>query len=729
LAAHDFLSLVRNKQLDSLESAWTDAVANPDSSIDVYVQTIRELCDSDELGTAMKLCSAMVEALAALDRVADASRLGLELVEKDAHNESFARSLFELLERQHSAEPWYPLALELSGLSAERASGQTLLAFDRARRFTPGHVVYHRSGWGEGLVESLDVDQRTIRVEFSSGTTKELPLASAVDTLRPLDDDDLRAMRICRAEELQELAAKRPAELVRLAARMYRGEINSQQLKSELSPSVVPTKSWASFWKRAKTATANDPWLKVEGSKTRPVFVLRKQPLSLAAEAETAMNHAHDLTGVVEVCREYLARGLDDSAQSTILDLAQKRTEDELAKNTDSAEHLLDAMLFLEEHGRSTSVPAGQELATLLRGTVGFEPEAIDRLRTQASREHAARLLPEALGENWADLCVDSLMRFPSSVIEVVIDQLTEAGHGPRLTSAWAAVAPYPRKFPVLTYLLGRLFADGVFEGHPEAPDRIGVGRVLLHLTRIVNKERKADAEMSRIRARLTSLLVGRKGFLLSCLDGIGRDDLATYLGICERGGSDFPHEITDSVLRAVARMHPDITTRPERPFWEVDDYVYVTADGFRRHKEQHRVLVDLKIPENAKAIQHAAGYGDLSENAEWEAAMEEQRNLTGRAEEMSRDLRRVRLIEDQEIPDGVVAPGTRVTFTYLDNAEQHTYRILGPWDCVAEDIVNYRAPLAAALLGQRVGDQTVVETVDGSHPVRIDAIERIVGV
>src|SRR5690606_10697360 len=140
---------------------------------------------------------------------------------------------------------------------------------------------------------------------------------------------------------------------------------------------------------------------------------------------------------------------------------------------------------------------------------------------------------------------------------------------------------------------------------------------------------------------------------------------------------------ITDAILRVVARRFPDITTKPERPFWENEERIFVTAAGFARMREEHRVLVDEKIPANAEAIGNAAALGDLSENSEWEAAMEEQRTLTGRAEEMSRDIRKARLIEDQDVPDDVVAPGTQVTFTHLDDGSVTTYRILGPWDAV----------------------------------------------
>src|SRR5690606_33104904 len=127
-----------------------------------------------------------------------------------------------------------------------------------------------------------------------------------------------------------------------------------------------------------------------------------------------------------------------------------------------------------------------------------------------------------------------------------------------------------------------------------------------------------------------------------------------------------------------------------------------------------HRVLVDEKIPANAEAIGNAAALGDLSENSEWEAAMEEQRTLTGRAEEMSRDIRKARLIEDQDVPDDVVAPGTQVTFTHLDDGSVTTYRILGPWDAVEEGVLNYKAPRAKALLGLKAGQQSAIEEPEG---------------
>jgi transcription elongation factor GreA len=725
LVAQDYLALVHSSDLDGLQSAWNSALGSPGEVLS-YSRTLTELTERGELGTALDLGLRMIEALEQAGRAADAFELGLAIVGKQTNNESFSKRLFALIQRAFGSTDWLPVALEASGLSETNLVPAAFEAFELARRFTPGHVVYHRAGWGEGVVEELDAAARTVRIRFVSGGTKELPLKSALESLRPLERDDLRTMRLTRVDDLAKLAEEDPASVIRMAARMYRGTINSLQLKTELVGTITE-KKWAGWWKRAKVAASNDPWLQVDGSATRPVFVLRRAPLSLADEARKSLSHARSLPEYLETCRDYLARGLDDRAQGLILDLAQQRVEKDLHGSGESAAHLVDGILFLAEHGRPTSISAAHEMRELLMTPSGLTPENFDNLATQASREHAVRLLPEALGEDWADQCAAAITRFPMSVIEHLIALMQEKKKAGALSPVWAAIAPYPRRYPTLTWLLAKLHSEGAFEGREDAPDNPTVCRVMLHLCRMIATDPRSDAAMHRVMQRIASLLTGRKGPLTRCLETIGRDDLAAFLGIAERGNNEFPQEITDAILRSVARRFPDITSKPERPFWEHDELIFVTTEGYQRRREEYRVLVDVKIPLNAKSIGAAAALGDLSENSEWESAMEEQRNLTGRAEDMTRELRRAKLIEDQEIPDGIVTPGTRVGITWLDDGTQTKYRVLGPWDCIADDIINYKAPLGASLVGCRPSEEVVFESQDGPRRIRIDTVERIV--
>jgi transcription elongation GreA/GreB family factor len=92
----------------------------------------------------------------------------------------------------------------------------------------------------------------------------------------------------------------------------------------------------------------------------------------------------------------------------------------------------------------------------------------------------------------------------------------------------------------------------------------------------------------------------------------------------------------------------------------------------------------------------------------------------------MDAELRKARLLEDQDVPSDVVAPGTRVTFV-KGSGERQSWRVLGPWDAVEDDIVSYRAPLAKDLLGKSVGDEATVQGQGGLESVRIAEISKIV--
>ncbi len=726
------MHLARTLKLDELETAWSAAVASPEPDhVGRYADTLDLLCEQDMASKALGMATAMVDALAQKGETAAAMELGFRAMQRSAHNDALARTVVELIEKNYGDEEWLPVLTNRSNL--ENATVSSILEFDQLRRYTKGHVVYHPAGWGEGTVEGFDASTQEITVHFSTGRRSPFPLDTLLDSFRTLDNDDLRAMKLQRMEELQRQAEDDPSGLIRRAAALYRGTITSTQLKKELAGSVIEQKKWASWWKRAKTAATKDPWLKVEGTPTRPVFVVRQKPVSLVDEANQTLTHQNDLGDRIAVLRDYLARSEDEEVKTQILELAAKTVENAIEEKKQaqgaagaSHAHILDGILFLEEHGRTASVPAAEQLRELLLQDGKLCPDAIDELATQASREHAVELLPQALGGDWAEQCIATLTDWPASVVEKVVDKLVATNHGAECLVIWDRVAPYPRRHPLLTYLLGKLFGDGIFEGQPNAPSAFVMARVLLQLGRVLNEDRKKNQMHSRLLSRLVSLMTGKRGLLQRAVDGISRDNLAHLVGIVERAGEDFAPEIEASLDRTVAELYPDLLAEPERPFWE-KEYIFTTREGLRRIKEDYRVLVDEKIPENSKAIGAAASLGDLSENSEWESAMEEQRNLTGRAQEMDQQIRSARLIEEQDVPDDRVAPGTKITLVEEATGQRTEYRLLGPWDMTDDHTINYLAPMAQGLLGKQLGETGELPSPAGPIRVRIDSIERIV--
>jgi transcription elongation GreA/GreB family factor len=727
LTAADLVALADSLQLDSLEGAWEQASADP-GSLTTYQKTLEVLCEQDAAGSALKLGTGMVEALAAKGRVADAIRLAAVLLNRGAHNDSLNKKLHELLKAEYGAEGWFEVLAKRAGLSDSANDPDSLAQMVALIGYSPGHAVYHRAGWGEGVVTAFHSESREITVKFADGREQQFPLDTVLDSFKALPADDIRSMRLLARDELERLAADEPSALIRIAANLYRGRISSTEVKKELCPSIIPTKKWTSFWKGAKAAAAHDPWLLVEGSTTRPVFIIRKKPVGLVDEARRSVDHADDLGQAVGIFRDYLERTTDATMRQEMFDLAKNKVEAAHGGGGASHAHVLDGVLFLNEHGVQTDINTSDELAGLLMEDELFNPRRIEELATQESRNAAIRLLPAALGDTWVDRCLEVITDIPGTVVEEFVNLLIEHNAGHRLLECWDRIAPFPRRHPVLTYHTCRLHADGAFEGKDNAPDRITVCRVGLHLARVLTEEKVGNPQLGRLLTRTVSLLTGRRALLAKALDDITRDELSSFLGITERAGAEYPQEITVMVLRTVADKYPDLTSQPEKPFWQLP-YIFVTAAGLARQKEEYRILVDDKIPANSQAIGAAASLGDLSENSEWESAMEEQRNLTGRAKEMDTSLRAARLLEHQEIPVGIVAPGTKVRVSDAAGESQE-FTILGPWDCIEDGTINYMAPLAQALLGKVLGQTAQIP--DGSPggktvDVQIDSIELVI--
>jgi transcription elongation factor GreA len=199
-------------------------------------------------------------------------------------------------------------------------------------------------------------------------------------------------------------------------------------------------------------------------------------------------------------------------------------------------------------------------------------------------------------------------------------------------------------------------------------------------------------------------------------LERADRTSLKGFLSIVQRGVDD---PIESLLTDIVVEQAPEIFRELEKPFWE-RGAVWTTRRGLERREAELRELKDVKIPANAEAIGRAASYGDLSENSEWEAAIEEQRTLTTRAMEMEQELRGAQLLENAALPDETVAPGTGVSYRDLATGQTHDVTLLGPWDLGEEGVMSYRAPLAAGLLGLRKGQRSRIELPGGAVEVEV---------
>jgi len=155
-----------------------------------------------------------------------------------------------------------------------------------------------------------------------------------------------------------------------------------------------------------------------------------------------------------------------------------------------------------------------------------------------------------------------------------------------------------------------------------------------------------------------------------------------------------------------------------------MSDQHYLTAEGADRLREE---LVRLKGPERealARRLREAIQMGDLSENADYHKAKEDQGFLEGRIQELEYLLQNAVIVDSATVERDTVQIGTYVTIQE-DDQEPETYYLVGAKEADPRNgKISNESPIGRALLGKRVGDQVIVETPSGPLPLKILKIE-----
>lgn len=152
-------------------------------------------------------------------------------------------------------------------------------------------------------------------------------------------------------------------------------------------------------------------------------------------------------------------------------------------------------------------------------------------------------------------------------------------------------------------------------------------------------------------------------------------------------------------------------------------DQFYMTKKGYDEAVERLKYLQTTKREEIVERISEARSHGDLSENAEYDAARNEQAANEGEIAELDYKIKNAKIIEETD-DNSFVHIGSKVTVYDFDLEETEVYEITGTTEAnVMENKISNESPVGAALLKHKVGDVVTVSAPDGSYKLRIDEI------
>ncbi|MEG0687832.1 MAG: transcription elongation factor GreA [Hungatella sp.] len=152
-----------------------------------------------------------------------------------------------------------------------------------------------------------------------------------------------------------------------------------------------------------------------------------------------------------------------------------------------------------------------------------------------------------------------------------------------------------------------------------------------------------------------------------------------------------------------------------------------LTYAGLKQYEDELQTLKVVKRKEVAQKIKEAREQGDLSENAEYDAAKDEQRDIELRIEELENLLKNAEVVVEDEIDLDKINVGCQVKVYEIDFDEEMNFRIVGSTEVNSlQNKISNESPVGKALLGKKVGDIVDVETQVGIIQYKVLEIQRV---
>jgi len=717
-------AFVSRDQWTEFEDAWTELML-AEGPLEEVMEALRLAASKKQMQRCVALAREHADLLRKAGNSGDSAKLiGMVLLEGGNPGE-LAPILYESAEEAWKEESWWPTYIGISGLVANAQDMRRAWKdFAKCLAMNKGAALFHAKGWGIGQV--LDVTPEGVTVKFKSGKRDCFPLSSAIDIFEVLPAEDLRSLVVVDPDELSRLLREDHLAVLKNVLQRFHSKASYPVIKGALSQLGVDGTSFGGWWRKARKNAEASGWFEITGTSTKTQVRLLVSVTDPAEGMRRSLRLVGDLGKAQSRVRDLLAGGtVDETVRIAALEtLAEMAADDHYALSS-----RLGAWTLLRDQLGETPAELQEMLVYAVAQEDPTDPSQVHELwalfqefPNSRDQERCVSMLKELIPndkEREANV-LKNLSHAAPGMVRSLVTELMDKGRKEELASLYGHLLSRPTRNPGLLVSLAALAENGKIEG--DWP--IGAHRLqsLIRLAVYLEQNRVGDVAIQRAHTRLTVMLTtGSPSVMARLLDDVDSSMLRSTLNLAERG---IDSGIENALVAIIADKAPELFREGEKPFWETG--LWTTREGLDRRQAEFRELVEVKIPENSEAIGKAASYGDLSENSEWEAAIEEQRNLTSRAAEIEAEIRDARLLNEVSLPEDTAAPGTTVCYMNVDSGEQNTVSILGPWDQSGDNVISYRAPLAAGLLGLHSGGEGTLDLPSGKVPIKVLSIEQI---
>ncbi|MGN0854535.1 MAG: GreA/GreB family elongation factor [Kiritimatiellia bacterium] len=593
---------------------------------------------------------------------------------------------------------------------------KSLVRLEKLVSFQPGARVLNAT-WGLGMVKRLDYFYRRITVDFKTRKGHQFSYAAAVDMLTCAPEGHILVTQAADPAAFEQMLKERPAEFVKAVLTSY-GDMPVTRLEDIcIANGFVKKVNWKKFWEAARTELRKDKLVEIPARRAEPIR-LKEAVEDYGDGWLTAFSHETDPKLILAGVREYVAQGKFKTAD----DATKAKLGDRLAFAVTAARKVDDALyarLACQVIELGFATPPAAEMRAYLWERKRF----IKAAAALPSREVGAMITFLAENEAAKARLYAAIPEFGFTAVTEVVSQFKN--EHPCRQAVGALLKESQAPATLVTLLVGKIEQFGEFK---YADVDIGGGKKVRTLKGYALWEELPA--LTTILTHAIALGEGRRGGETLRMQNLVRrlfaDKawLAKMFSLLSATERVLVFERFQASIAWDPSTHHTIVVRMTRIVPELEAHVvkvekkreYARETSFRSYalrKAEYLRLISEEMPENVRKIEFAKGFGDLSENAEYQYAKDEQRQLMQKQTLMQAELEAVRPTDFATATTDEIMPGVTVAIETPEG--EKTYYILGEWDNDLEKgIISSKARLALNLLGKKPGDQFELPGAEG---------------
>ena len=577
----------------------------------------------------------------------------------------------------------------------ERALDESLLRLEKLVGFTQGSLVLSKA-WGLGTVKKLDYFYRRITVDFRTKKGHQFTYDAATDMLESAPEGHILVFRQADPTAFEAMLKDRPGEFVKQVLKSY-GDMPITRLEDVcVSNGFVKSVNWKAYWDKARAELKQDKLVEIPAK--------RADPIRLKASAEdygdnwlTAFAHETDPKLILAGVREYVAQGKFKVADEPVRAKIGERLVFAVtaARKVDDA---LYARLACQVTELGFANPSAAEMREYLWERKRFVKAAV----ALPAREVGAMIAFLACDAASKEKLYKTIPEFCFTAVSEIVGQF---GKEPECRAAVGGYMKEPKAPATLTTLLVGSYEK--FKDWAELPPLI---TLLTHA--IALGEGRQSGETLKMQ-NLVRRLFGNKDWLAKVFGWLGPDDQALFFERFQASIAWDPSTHHATVVR-MTKIVPALEAHLVK-VEKKKEYARITSlRSFGLRKQEYLKLINEDMPANVRRIEFAKSYGDLSENAEYQYAKDEQRALMQKQTLMQADLEAVKPGDFADATTDEVMPGVTVVVTAKDG--EKTWTVLGEWDNDLEKgIISSKTRVAQNMMGKKVGEDFELPDAEGN--------------